>query len=365
MINQVVVDGFKRFERQAFDLKKLTILAGRNGAGKTSLIHSLLLLREATLRNDGVARLNGPFGIELGWFEDLVNINRFSSRPEFIVEIKTDTGDAEWTFQKGDTDLYARVVIPEISPPALASPEARSFQYISAERNGPRLTQRSSALPAMMLEVGPTGAHAAQVIERLITFRVSEKRLAGDSKRGPSLLKAQTEFWLTDIVRPTLIDTSELVGTDIIALRFKSPEGDWVRPTNMGFGVSYTLPVILAALTATENGLLIVENPEAHLHPAGQSEMGRFLAQMAASGLQVILETHSDHVLNGIRLAIADVDLPLRADDAIVHYFPDGDEEVQALEFTPSGGLLDWPAGFFDQFRIDVVRLTRAQRPVR
>jgi len=365
MIEQVVIDGFKRFERQAFDLRSLTILAGRNGAGKTSLIHSLLLLREATRRNDGVAQLNGPFGIELGWFEDLVNINRFSRSPEFSVELKTETGSAEWTFSGGDTDLYAKVALPESAPPALASKEARSFQYISAERNGPRLTQRSSALPAMMLEVGPTGAHVAQIIERLITFPVSEKRLAGSSARGPILLKAQTEFWLSDIVRPTLIDTSELAGTDVIALRFKAPDGDWVRPTNMGFGVSYALPVIVAALTASEGGLLIVENPEAHLHPAGQSEMGRFLAQMAASGLQVIVETHSDHVLNGVRLAIADVDLELGANDAIVHYFPDGDEEVQPLAFTPSGGILDWPAGFFDQFRIDVARLTRVQRPRR
>lgn len=362
MIDRLIIDGFKRFEHEDFVLKNLTVLAGRNGAGKTSLIHSLLLVENAIRRNDGTAQLNGPYGLELGWFEDLVNINRFGRTPQFFIGLDAGDGAAEWTFSKGDTDLFASVVQPSgLSAPAL-SRAPRGFQYIAAERLGPRLTQRSSAKPAMALEVGHTGAHVAQVIERLIPFTVPDGRLAGPEKRGPTLLKDQTEFWLTDIVRPARIDTAELAGTDIIALRFKTPEGDWVRPTNMGFGVSYALPIIVAALTASEGGLLIVENPEAHLHPGGQSEMGRFLAQMAASGLQVIVETHSDHVLNGIRLAIGGAG-SLSSDQAIVHYFPDGEQVPQRLSFTPSGGFLDWPSGFFDQYRIDVAKLTKIPRP--
>lgn len=362
MINRIIIDGFKRFEHEEFELRNLTVLAGRNGAGKTSLIHSLLLVENAIRRNDGTAQLNGPYDLELGWFGDLVNINRFGKNPEFIIRLETEGGGTEWTFSKGDTNLYAAVKQSGEGRSPSVPTTPRSFQYISAERLGPRLIQRSSAKPSMLLEVGHTGAHVAQVIERLIPFSVPAARLAGDKSRGPTLLKDQTEFWLTDIVRPTVLDTNELAGTDVIALRFKTPEGDWVRPTNMGFGVSYALPIIVAALTASDGGLLIVENPEAHLHPGGQSEMGRFLVQMAASGLQVIVETHSDHVLNGIRLAIGGGS-PLGSNQAVVHYFPDEEQAPQKLTFTRGGSFLDWPSGFFDQYRIDVAKLTQLPRP--
>ena len=96
---------------------------------------------------------------------------------------------------------------------------------------------------------------------------------------------------------------------------------DRMRPTNMGFGVSYALPVITAGLLAPAGSLLVVENPEAHLHPAGQSRVGRFLAHLAASGVQVVAETHSDHVLNGVRLAAVEA---TRARKCPMADWPDG-----------------------------------------
>jgi predicted ATPase len=177
-----------------------------------------------------------------------------------------------------------------------------------------------------------------------------------------AFVKAQTELWLSRIVRTVDINTEAFKGTDVISLSFRNDGvSPWVKPTNMGFGVSYTLPIVVAGMIATEGGVLIVENPEAHLHPAGQSEMGMFLARMAAAGLQVIAETHSDHVLNGIRRAIGDERF-LRADEAIVHFFADATSPAKPLNFTATGGITEWPAGFFDQYRIDVQRITTVRR---
>ena len=78
------------------------------------------------------------------------------------------------------------------------------------------------------------------------------------------------------------------------------------RPTNVGFGITYALPIVVSALSARPGSLLIVENPEAHLHPRGQVKMGELLCQASEAGIQVLIETHSDHVLNGIRLAVRD-----------------------------------------------------------
>jgi predicted ATPase len=119
---------------------------------------------------------------------------------------------------------------------------------------------------------------------------------------------------------------------------------------------------VLAGLTAGQNGLLIIENPEAHLHPQGQSQMGHFLATIAAAGVQVIVETHSDHVLNGIRRAIGEQHT-LPASDAIAYFFDADNSAPQSLAFTAMGGIESWPKGFFDQFQLDVAALTKVRRP--
>jgi predicted ATPase len=360
VIRELVIEGFKRFEAQSLEIKPLTVLAGGNGAGKTSAIHALLLAFHAMDRHNDFTALNGPYGLELGWFEDIVNVN--SRDNSFSVTLRGDPGDeAEWVFSQGDTELYASVLGPHGTDAIFIRREARGFQYLGAERNGPRITHEASALPTDMLAVGCRGEFAAHVIEKLGSIVVDPARILPSSD-APPLVKAQTEQWLSRIARPVEIDTATFNGTDVVSLSFRSPgRPPWVRPTNMGFGVSYALPVVLAALTAPIGGLLIVENPEAHLHPAGQSEAGMFLAQMASAGIQVMVETHSDHVLNGIRRAIAE-SRGLRADDAIVHFFGDADSPILPLTFTPTGGMSDWPRGFFDQYQLDVAKITRVRR---
>ena len=98
----------------------------------------------------------------------------------------------------------------------------------------------------------------------------------------------------------------------------------------------------------------MIENPEVHLHPAGQALMGRFLADAAQSGIQVIVETHSDHVLNGIRRAVKAGRLP--AGKVALHFFRTrSTDSPRALSPTIDGsGNVDvWPEGFFDQFDKD------------
>jgi predicted ATPase len=115
-------------------------------------------------------------------------------------------------------------------------------------------------------------------------------------------------------------------------------------------------------LLAKPGQVLIIDSPEAHLHPLGQSRIGRFLAQMAATGVQIILETHSDHVLNGIRLAVRDS--LIKPDQVMIHFFNRA-SEIQSVDFprvvSPAidtqGNLSEWPDGFFDQSDKDLARL--------
>lgn len=361
MIEQLQINGFKRFAGQLFKFAPLTVLAGMNGTGKTSVIHALMLLHLASSRSDGVVPLNGPYGLDLGIYEDIQNW-AVPDQMDFDIA-ETGGAHSHWKFQGSQTALFAELIEAPKTVPAGLVAGGRMFQYLSAERFGPRSALGVASLPANLLEVGSRGEYCAQVIQVLGNETVPEKRQCpGATEDDAPLVKFEVERWLSRIARPVQIDIEPLPIGTVSALRFRVPGGEWVRPPNMGFGVTYALPVIVAALTAGAGGIVIVENPEAHLHPVGQSQMGHFLATMAAAGVQVVVETHSDHLINGIRRAIGEHRL-LGANESVVHFFDAADSPPQVLSFTETGGMDAWPRGFFDQYQIDVAVLTRIRRP--
>lgn len=123
------------------------------------------------------------------------------------------------------------------------------------------------------------------------------------------------------------------------------------RPTNVGFGLTYVLPVVVACLTAKPGAMILLENPEAHIHPQGQSAMARLTCAAASAGAQLVVETHSDHILNGVRLTVKRGQLS--ADDVRLHYFQrmaDGIIDIVSPAIGPDGMLSQWPPGFFDEW---------------
>jgi predicted ATPase len=360
MMHKLSIAGFKRFTRCELRIAPLTVLTGLNGSGKTSVIHSLLLMREATTKSSqGVVSLNGPFGLHLGTAED---VNNWAGDQNVEFRIEDDSGIHAWKLgYANDTAMFLDIKHFPDNPPDAFKGTSGAFAYVSAERFGPRASLEASSLPGDHLEVGVHGEHSAQILESLGNKHTPEDRRHPGSTTL-NLLKYEVEHWLSEIARPIVIDSIRYAGVDAYALRFKTQGGEWVRATNMGFGVSYALPVILAGLTMKKNGLLIVENPEAHLHPAGQSKIGTFLAWLAAKGINVVIETHSDHVLNGIRRAIGEFEF-LAAVDAVVHFFDSNESaQIQELHFTDVGGIAHWPTGFFDQYQIDTAALGRVRR---
>lgn len=141
---------------------------------------------------------------------------------------------------------------------------------------------------------------------------------------------------------------------DLVSFQYSYGLSNPYRATNVGFGITYTLPIIVAVLASEPDTLVIVENPEAHLHPRGQAKMGELLAIAASCGVQVVIETHSDHVLNGIRLAVHGG--KLKPDDVQLHYFQRQEKQGQAYtkvispRINRSGRIDKWPDGFFDEW---------------
>ena len=372
MIAEIRLQNFKRFRDLALKGEALTVLTGANGAGKTSVLHSLLLARQMARQPDrSHVELNGVDTLELGGAGDV--IHREASDDLAAVQVIDSKGkDRRWSFRATGSDdartLNAIVVDrPDDYPKALAGP-APQFCYLCAERLGPRDVLGASAANVAELDVGSRGEFVAQVLASCGRSRVSDGRVEGSSAEAQlASLLHQTESWMAKIVRPIQIDAEWFPNTSITRLRFKTPgiRTEWTRAPNAGFGISYALPVVVAALRAEVGGLLLVENPEAHLHPAGQSKIGGFLAQVAADGVQTFVETHSDHVLNGIRVAVANRKAALSPTQTVIHFFRTEDDEgpiLQTMELGRTGQLSSWPAGFFDQAQIDLATLASTRR---
>ena len=145
-----------------------------------------------------------------------------------------------------------------------------------------------------------------------------------------------------------------------LALRFRlSDIGEWKRPANVGYGLTYAFPLIVALLASKPGDVLSIDSPEAHLHPQAQSRMGAMLAQFAAGGTQLLVETHSDHILNGVRLAVAQ--RVLAPHDTGLTFFAGTSEAghgVTLPQIDSTGRIDVWPDGFFDQAEADIAALT-------
>jgi predicted ATPase len=173
-----------------------------------------------------------------------------------------------------------------------------------------------------------------------------------------ALLGDQVEAWMSEISPGLRLHYTPHPTMDLVNLRVSFSSTGAVstneyRPTNVGFGVTYALPVVVALLSGRSNGLVLLENPEAHLHPKAQVKIGQLIALAAAAGIQVIFETHSDHILNGIRVAVRQG--LLMASKTRLYFF----SRVAAGE-TPSSRIISpslnndgrvdaWPDGFFDE----------------
>jgi predicted ATPase len=102
-----------------------------------------------------------------------------------------------------------------------------------------------------------------------------------------------------------------------------------------------------------------LENPEAHLHPKGQSAIGELLALTADDGVQVLVESHSDHLLNGIRMAVKQE--KIKPEDVALRYFlrRDGDQcsMFECPQVDARGRIDHWPDGFFDEWERSLMEL--------
>lgn len=371
MFRQLELRHFKCFERLDLPLGPLTLLSGSNASGKSSALQALVLLHQTIREHEWSTRLllNGG-SVQLGTVLDVVD--KIHGRRELEIGVVKEASTLRWTF-RGDREEMSmatkRVQLDGIEfedPPVLQhllppdryasgssfATRLRDLTYITAERVGPREIYALEDRQAARV-VGPRGEHTLSVLYRVRAEAIRNSLVIADI---PPVGLKQIEARMGQFFPGCRLDVQLVPQANAVTLGIRtSDETDFHRPVHVGFGLTQVLPIVVAGASAKEQDILLIENPEVHLHPAGQALMGMFLAEVAASGTQVIVETHSDHVLNGIRRAVkAGVLFP---EQAILHFFrPRGGDLDQVVSPTvDSAGNIDvWTEGFFDQFDKDM-----------
>jgi predicted ATPase len=370
MIQSIELTNFKCFERQEVVLRPLTLLAGLNSSGKSTIIQALLLLRqsflESLLPNTGLA-LNGKLA-QLGTAKDV--LFEEADVDEIGFELKDDA-PASLKLRlayREESDVLALSGIEPTGEVWKTSLFRDEFQYLRAERIGPRTSFGMSDYEVRHhRQIGSSGEFAAHYLSLFGSDTVESPLLRHPAATANSL-QSQVEAWMTEISPGVRISVKRYSEMDLMTFGVTYSLGHQVasseyRPTNVGFGITYALPIVVAVLSARPGSLVIIENPEAHLHPRGQVKMGELLCQASAAGIQILIETHSDHVLNGIRLTVHGRKAT-PANVALYHsrWAPGGKSpSLTLLALDENGRLPEWPEGFFDEMERSLDRLLGAE----
>jgi len=368
MLNQISLRLFKCFENIDLCLAPLTLLSGQNSSGKSTIIQALVLLHQTMNWQEWSSRLllNGE-EIQLGTVSDVVDA--ITGRDTIGISLGNEKHVISWTFSGDRNDMSMEIRSVKVGEQIYARPpichflfphdhldiamtsQVKGLTYLSAERLGPRpiyaLSDRYS-----YNGVGAHGEYAATRLFRLQNKDIHYCLLLNDIKNT----LGQTRAWMRAFFPESDIALTPIPEANCIRLGMRtSNETNFHRPINVGFGMTQVFPIIVAILTAEEGDIVIVENPEVHLHPAGQALMGEFLARAANAGIQIIIESHSDHILNGIRKSIKQ--RTISCDKVAIHFFKArGKDSSQAfsLKVNSDGNLDMWPKDFFDQFDKDM-----------
>lgn len=361
-LRQLDLAEFKCFESLRVPLGGLTILSGYNGAGKSTALQPLLLLAQAARRKTftdgseaGDLPLNGEI-VKLGSAGDVIRAKSEGATCRFEISDGEKSLALTATGKKGARSLNLKKERGESWPELFTSLER--LVHISAVRGGPmEVFPAPDRIAGQACDVGIDGRFAAYWYHELADIEVEEARRCSDEIA--TTFRKQLDAWLNRLAPGANANVQALGAVSMLALQFRlNYTGEWRHPANVGYGLSYSFPILVALLAAEAGDIVVIDSPEAHLHPQAQSRMGQMLATFASTGVQLIVETHSDHVLNGIRLAT--YDKVISADDLSLLFFSGSSIDghgVTRPQINQDGRIDEWPAGFFDQSEKDISRL--------
>ncbi|MDY0996027.1 DUF3696 domain-containing protein [Pantoea agglomerans] len=357
-LERIEIKNFKSFHQESIDINGLTILSGLNSSGKSTIINALLLPLQ--IDNKNKLFLNGIY-FQLGNFKSI--FHQWADDEKFEIKYFFDTKKESISSKINNENEESDYI--KLENKNDFSEYTNKIRYISAERISPNHYFIGNTADADDEYLGVNGEYSISVLSTFKNKKIPiEKMIHEHSDKyasSSSSLLANVNAWL-DKISPNVtisVDIQKKIRLSTLDFGYENESTmSSVGSLNVGFGLTYVLPILIAGLLSKPGDMLIIENPEAHLHPAGQRHMGFFLSKLAANGVNVIIETHSDHVFNGIRIAIKDK--LLSVSNTNFYYFnkiiknalstKSIESQIFAVEISDSGKILNAPEGFFDEW---------------
>ncbi|MDM8561177.1 DUF3696 domain-containing protein [Candidatus Parabeggiatoa sp. HSG14] len=347
-LNRFSIENFKAFRNSTLDLAPLTILIGENSSGKSSILQALLLIKQ-TLESPsggGVLNLNSHY-VQFRQFREIV-FGMPEERASIAFELELDT--LKFYFKVGSRE------------------KGQGVSLLEWRVNGKSLPIENKSLSA---------SHLAQLFHQFTKvgyirpIRPAPKRYYTLSGFQPDWIGIQAEN-IADFldfnpavrkkVQHWFVNTAELANQ----VQFKSDTqhgqmeilfteaatGLEIDISRLGFGYSQILPIVVA--TFSQMDMLIFEAPEIHLNPSLHGALTDLFIEGANSGKQILVETHSEHVIYRLQRRIAEGQIAPK--NVAIYYVRRGAEGsiTERLEMTQTGEIPNWPSGFFDTRMSDV-----------
>ena len=403
MITELRAQNFKSWQdTSALQFAPLTGFFGANSSGKTSILQVLLMLKQTA---EQPADWNEPlyFGdeaslVNLGSFDDIIH------RPTNDPSLDLSVSWKQVELHLANSFSFSTSIIKKHGHPDLVefgyvsegqirkiewTPQGYKFKSaydsISAELfrcygvvspNGPLesfsfFQEAFENLFSRILYLGPLreyprrrypwkGDHPIGIGQ--YGEKTTSALLSGHIRRLP--IDEQIPKWLQKLELIHSYDVQPVSDTggdyELLVKQYKG--GPEVPLTDVGFGVSQVLPVLILCYYAPEGSILILEQPEAHLHPKVQSELADVLIDVVKNRkVQIILESHSAHLLHRLQRRIAEEQMS--ADETALYFcqINNGTSEIEQLDVDEYGNIRNWPQNFFGDDLGDLVEKTKAE----
>lgn len=417
MITHLKLENFKIWRTTGpVRLASITLLLGANSSGKSSLIQSLLLIRQTVRGDDPSLDLNlgNPDvgdSVTLGQFKDVlcrhgaatestasnqVGIEFRWSEPGNAAESaifsaryrKGQSGSAELEFlrlgkdgqgfsvQRRKPEIYRLALGNQIKPLGQSADfrPQRSFAFSPSTLNklGSQGEVIRSVGPALLDELGRIiylgpvrrlaqrdyvwagrmpahiGDDGAKAVDALIASGVAcqQARKRNQALPAEAYLFEQTVYWLKEMNLAHGLSVRAL-GSSARHELLVEADGQASNLKDVGVGVSQVLPVIVAALFARSGHIVIVEEPESHLHPLAQSKLAELLVKVSRErNVQFIVETHSEHLFRRMQTLIAKQQV--RPDETAMYFVERNGRDAKLRGLIPNEfGAIEWPDKFF------------------
>ncbi len=346
MLNKYKVKNYKSFKENDFELSQLNLFSGANSAGKSSAIQALLNaadnLRKETDTHKAVA-CHTP----VVTFNETRNF--ITNAKNYEIDLTEGEKEVNLCFTPGD-DAFKSINVGQDRKPSadLYTLLHHNLFYLPAMRTG-RLDNSTLNPNAEQNPLGINGEYIIDFYQNNRNQLLPESLWAGKETKT---LEGQVNLWLNKLTGYRL--AVDLEGTQY-RVKFETIGGKQIFPYHVGTGISFITEVIIVCLALPENSIIIIENPEIHLHPSAQADLINFLAMIAKAGRQVIIESHSDHLFNGIRRLLHKNEILL--EDVRVYHFSRGEEGLtqgEQVALSQQGGIQNYIPGMFEQFDKDL-----------